>query len=106
MSRIFRCLEMQELHKDFYTPQFDIELDHGRIINQENIKEMSNLKIRVYNTDFVKSNLNWLNNEDGKIKSFAILGKGNVEIKNKLDLLHQELGSINEKKVFYMKKMI
>lgn len=98
LSRIFRCLELQELHKDFERPGFNILLQNGRVINQDNIKDQSNLKIRVYNTDFVKSNLSWFYNDEGTIQSFAVLGEQNVEIEKEILKLRNELGSIETKK--------
>lgn len=94
LSRIFRCIELRGLHEDFDAPKFNVKLKDGRVITQDNIEDQSDLKVRVYNTDFVKSNLSWFNDEGGDIKPFAVLGEHNVDIEKEIHIVQQELGSI------------
>ena len=56
-------------------------------------------QVRVYNTDYVRRNLGWLNNEEaGEIRSFTLLGSGNVEAQKAIDEIDGKLGSIEGKK--------
>ncbi len=57
----------------------------------------SNYKVRVYNSDFVKENLNWLHNDDGTIKPFTILGAKNVELDRQIKELELKLGNVDKK---------
>ena len=66
LSKVFRCLEKKTLHNDYDNPDFKITLDDNSEINCSSI-DSHNINICVYNTDFVKDNLNWLRNEDGTI---------------------------------------
>ncbi len=91
LSKVFRCLEKKSLHNDYDNPNFTITLDNNSEINCSSIENHS-LNICVYNTDFVKDNLNWLRNEDGTIEPFAILGGENNEIEEKINQLEDKLG--------------
>lgn len=83
LSRIFKCLEDKELHNDYENPQFTFFLDNEIRINQT-LTEIDNVNICVYNTDFIKKNLNWLHNSDGSIEPFTVLGENNNEVENKI----------------------
>ena len=81
LSRIFDSMGQGELHKD----------------SQSNMKDCP-YAIRVYNSDFVKRNLSWLNDEDGgEIKPFALIGSENVEAQRVIDQTKQELGDVEQK---------
>ena len=91
LSKVFRCLEKKTLHTDYDNPDFTITLDDGSEVTCSTI-ESNSLNICVYNTDFVKDNLNWLHNEDGTIEPFAILGGENNEIEEKINEIQSKLG--------------
>lgn len=91
LSRIFKCIENKALHTDYDNPQFTFTLDDSTII-QHNTLTTATLDMCVYNTDFVKENLNWLHNEDGSIKPFAILGGDNNAIEKDIKKITDKLG--------------
>lgn len=99
LSRMFRCIEKGEMHQHYHGSNFSILLNDGRSINQDNIGHfLDSIKIRVYNTDFVKDNLSWLHNPDGTINPFALLGSKNIEIDEKIKDIEKKLGNDDEKK--------
>ncbi len=53
-------------------------------------------KVRVFNEDFVRGNLSFINNPADSISSFAILGDDNNRIEKEIDLRELELGSFEE----------
>ncbi|MEN9920106.1 MAG: hypothetical protein RL662_2542 [Bacteroidota bacterium] len=89
LSRIFRCIENGELHKDYEDAKFTIYTNDG-IIDQTNIN--CSKQIRVYNSDFVKTNLSWLHDNKGEILPFTLLGGDNTIIEGKLKEIDIELG--------------
>lgn len=91
LSRLFRSIENKILHNDYDSPNFAFTLEDGSKVNQDNLID-NNIDICVYNTDFVKDNLNWLHNEDGTIKPFAILGEINIEVEKKIQEFNDKLG--------------
>jgi wobble nucleotide-excising tRNase len=98
LSRIFRSLEQKKLHSDFEDGKFTAELiDKGTVSNAQ-IAD-SDIKIRVYNSDFKNENLSFLFNKDGKIMPFAILGEKNVETEKKISIETDNL-SLNKTKLY------
>lgn len=91
LSRIFKCLENKNLHRDYENPNFSFTLENNSVINIDNIS-INSIDICVYNTDFVKENLNWLHNDNGTIEPFTILGETNIEIENNIDEIGTQLG--------------
>lgn len=96
LSRIFRCLEDNAIHKNYTDCSFMLAFSDGSESSHTNLN--SNFKIRVYNSDFVKANLSWLHNEDGTINPFTILGAKNVEIDKQIKDIEAVLGSIEVQK--------
>lgn len=94
LSRIIRSLETKTISEKYENPTFEIELYDNSKINQNNYTSNS-LKVRVFNQDFVKENLSFIIDPNGKINPFAILGE-NTNIQPQIDKLVDELGS-NEK---------
>lgn len=98
MSRIFRCVEKGEIHRHYPDAGFSILLSDQRSLSQNNLSLVpDDIKIRVYNTDFVKDNLSWLHHDDGKIKPFTLLGSINVELDNKIREIEKTLGKEDDK---------
>jgi len=95
LSRIFRSVENKKLHKDYAKAEFTITTDDG-IIDQTNLNYSK--QIRVYNSDFVKTNLSWLyNNDEGEIKPFTLLSMGNPEIEKSIENLEKNINDIDIK---------
>ncbi len=100
LSRVFKCVEDKNLHKNFANSVFTITLSDGKTITNSALD--CDFRIRVYNSDFVKENLSWLHNDDGTIRPFTILGAKNIEIDAKIKDIEKKLGSVDEKTgVFY-----
>ncbi len=100
LSRIFKCIEDFSLHKNYTDCVFSITLSDGTVLT--NLQMRSNYKVRVYNTDFVKENLNWLHNDDGTIRPFTILGSKNIDLDKQITQIELKLGNVDEKKgLFY-----
>ena len=91
LSRVFKCIEDKSLHTDYENPEFLFLLDNGTKI-QSNFISSCDLDVYVYNTDFVKKNLNWLHNEDGSIEPFTILGDNNNQIEIRIKEIIDKLG--------------
>ncbi|EAJ5680784.1 RloC protein [Campylobacter lari] len=78
LSRIARSFELKKHNEDFLDGEFKIKLEDGNFLTRNDVAN-SNLDIRVYNSDFVKENLNYLYDKKGDIKGFKSIG---VEQKN------------------------
>ena len=103
LSRIFDSISQGKLHDDYLDGEFDLTDDTGKMIHAGGgvITKDAGLdwQVRVYNTDYVRRNLGWLNNEEaGEIRSFTLLGSGNVEAQKAIDEIDEKLGSIEGKK--------
>lgn len=97
LSRILRCLELKKLHEDYQEGKFKlIDCDDNEIDNLK-VSEFTE-SVKVFNKDFVKDNLAILNNSEGGIETFAILGEGNKETEEKIRALQEEIGSIESEK--------
>lgn len=92
LSRIVRALETKSISEKYESPKFRFEFNNNNPITQNDYVS-NNLPIRVFNEDFVRENLSFPYNDDGNIKSFALLGKQNVEIQNEIDNITEELGN-------------
>ena len=103
LSRIFDSISQGKIHDDYLDGEFDLTDDTGKMIHAGGgvITKDAGLdwQVRVYNTDYVRRNLGWLNNEEaGEIRSFTLLGSGNVEAQKAIDEIDGKLGSIEGKK--------
>jgi wobble nucleotide-excising tRNase len=109
LSRLFRCIEKNEIHHNYSNADFSIELSAGNKLSQQDIGNVeNNIKIRVYNTDFIKDNLSFLHRDDGKIEPFTLLGSYNVELGEKIKDIDEALGKENDSNglLFSVKKTI
>lgn len=97
LSRIVRALETGSISDKYSNPEFNVVFDDGTSINQKQL-DKCNYDIRVFNEDFVRENLSFLmdTNNDGEIKSFAILGDDNAKIQSEIDSIKISLGSNEE----------
>jgi wobble nucleotide-excising tRNase len=95
LSRIIRSLETHQLPEKYENPQFELVLDDNATITQTSIAATT-LNIRVFNEDFVRTNLRFLIDPDSEIAPFAILGANNAEIERAIKDLETEIGSNTE----------
>lgn len=100
LSRIFRCFELNEIHKDYLDGSFEIEDADGKKINQNKLEQSP--AIRVFNSDFIKENLKWAE-EAEEIEPIFMLGKENIELqanlkenKDKLESKSNEIAQITQ----------
>lgn len=100
LSRVFDGMSLNQLHKDYLDADFTLHTEDPAVhtVNQTNMDQCP-YAVRVYNSDYVRRNLGWLNNEEaGEIRSFTLLGSGNVEAQKAIDEIDEKLGSIEGKK--------
>jgi wobble nucleotide-excising tRNase len=96
LSRIFRCIEEKELHENYLDGKFVITDANNDTITDSKLD--CSYKIRVYNTDFVRSNLSILHDDNGEIRPFTLLGSGNIAAEKRIKEIIQELGSVDDKR--------
>ncbi|WP_204361784.1 AAA family ATPase [Escherichia coli] len=98
LSRIFRALETGRIPHNYVDPNFTIRGDKGDV-TQVGLAGHG-YDVRVYNRDFVSDNLNFLVNQtDGEIKTFAIVGEKNKEIEDAITAIQTRLGSVESRRV-------
>ena len=96
LSRIFRALETGRIPPNYTNPVFTVYGDKGNV-TQADIGSHG-YDIRVYNRDFVGDNLSFLVNQaNGEIKTFAIVGEKNKEIDDAITAIQAKLGSVEQK---------
>ncbi|EJI5390722.1 AAA family ATPase, partial [Campylobacter jejuni] len=83
-------------NEDFLDGNFKIKLEDGNFLTQNDVIK-SNLDIRVYNSDFVKENLNYLYDKKGNIKGFKSIGEEQKNIKEIIEKREKILKTRNEK---------
>ncbi|EAH6674760.1 RloC protein [Campylobacter coli] len=96
LSRIARSFELKKHNEDFLDGNFKIKLEDGSFLTQNDVIN-SNLDIRVYNSDFVKENLNYLYDKKGNIKGFKSIGVEQKDIKESIEKREKILKTRNEK---------
>ncbi|EIK8374813.1 AAA family ATPase, partial [Campylobacter jejuni] len=94
--RIARSFELKKHNEDFLDGNFKIKLEDGNFLTQNDVIK-SNLDIRVYNSDFVKENLNYLYDKKGNIKGFKSIGEEQKNIKEIIEKREKILKTRNEK---------
>lgn len=94
LSRIFRAFELKGGLEKYDRGSFKIELSNGNIIDEQSIASFTN-PIRVFNEDFVKDNLLFINNPEEGVTPFAVLGE-NAQIESEIQRLKSQLGSAEE----------
>lgn len=79
LSRIFRCFELNEIHKDYLDGSFEIEDADGKKIDQKKLEQSP--AIRVFNSDFIKENFKW---DEEEIEPIFMLGEENIQLQANL----------------------
>lgn len=97
LSRIFRSLETGQLPENYDDPQYELIDENGNKIDQNNLADFSS-PVRVFNEDFIKSNLKFLIDPTGEIAPFAIMGNTNGTLVDEIKELTKEIGSSEEPK--------
>lgn len=96
LSRIFRALEMGRIPLNYVDPNFTVRGDKGDVTQAGLVGH--GYDVRVYNRDFVSDNLSFLVNQtNGEIKTFAIVGEKNKEIEDAINAIQTKLGSVESK---------
>ncbi|MHA6897964.1 AAA family ATPase [Ralstonia pseudosolanacearum] len=96
LSRIFRALETGRIPLNYVGSTFTVHGDKGDV-TQTGIAGHG-YDVRVYNRDFVSENLSFLVNQtNGEIKTFAIVGEKNKEIEDAIAAIQATLGSVESK---------
>lgn len=97
LSRILNSIFEKNLPLNYENGIFTVAFSDGSVITQNNLSTVNlNYNLRVYNSDFVKTNLSWLHKDDGTISPFTILGSKNIEIDAKIKDIDVLLGKLEE----------
>jgi wobble nucleotide-excising tRNase len=97
LSRVFRSLEKGEIPLHFEGASFEVRGDQGALNHQQLLGHAYD--IRVYNKDFVTENLSFLTDQrGGSIQTFAIVGRENNALAERIESLLTSLGSVEEKR--------
>ncbi len=103
LSRIFESINKGILPEKYRNGIFTLTDNEGVEVSNSDLS--TNYKIRVYNSDFIKDNLSWLiDDENGEIKPFTLLGSGNVTAQKRIDKIEVILGSVEKETGLYYKK--
>lgn len=94
LSRIFRAFEVRVGLEKYEGGTFKLEMNDKSIIDENTLENLS-YSVRVFNEDFVRENLLFINVPEQGVAPFAVLG-GNVEIEQEIQELKEKLGSPDE----------
>lgn len=94
LSRIFRTFEMRVGLEKYEGGTFKFEMNDKSIIDENTLENLS-YSVRVFNEDFVRENLLFINVPEQGVAPFAVLGE-NVEIEQEIQELKEKLGSPDE----------
>lgn len=90
LSKIARSFELKKHNEDFLEGKFKIKLENDKFLTQDDVVN-SNLDIRVYNSDFVKENLNYLYDKKGNIKGFKSIEVEQKNIREEIEKIEKNL---------------
>ncbi|GAA6168310.1 AAA family ATPase [Sessilibacter corallicola] len=96
LSRIISCIETKKYPDNYNNPSFSITTESG-VISTNNVFSV-NENVRVYNKDFIKRNLSFLeDHHNGQIETFAIIGSDNQKLEEQIKVQERNLGNIEER---------
>lgn len=95
LSRVFRAMETGVISDKYENPECCVCVTENDDVIQTNFTS-HNKVIRVFNDDFIKYNLKFINNSDEDVQPFAILGGDNNVIEEQIKVLKEKLGSNEE----------
>ena len=91
LSRIFRCIELEQMHHDFPNCIFELSYNNSKI-SKSNLNNHP-FHFRVFNTDYIKENLKW---EEQEANPIFILGKKDIELQEKLKNIYDDIETIKD----------
>lgn len=95
LSRIFRAIETDDKLEKYKQGSFNLKLYDGTDFNATDLIKFP-YKVRVFNEDFTKDKLLFINNPESGVAPFAVLGN-NANIEREIQKIKNELGSNIEK---------
>jgi wobble nucleotide-excising tRNase len=100
LSRIFRCIELKQKHKDFENGEFELETDREETITDKALETF--YQVRVFNTDYIKENISWDSQEANPL---FLIGKEEIQLHNKLKKLEEEKEKLETDKKIKQKEV-
>lgn len=97
LSRVLRAMETGVISDKYENPECCISVIDNDDVTQGDFSSHNKI-IRVFNEDFIKHNLKFINNPDENIQPFAILGGDNNVIEEDIKVLKAKLGDNEEDK--------
>lgn len=94
ISRIFRAFEVRAGLEKYEGGTFKFEMNDKSTVDENTLENLS-YPVRVFNEDFVRENLLFINAPERGVAPFAVLG-GNVEIEQDIQEIKGKLGSFDE----------
>lgn len=94
ISRIFRAFEVRAGLEKYEGGTFKFEMNDKSTVDENTLENLS-YPVRVFNEDFVRENLLFINAPEQGVAPFAVLG-GNVEIEQEIQKIKGKLGSSEE----------
>ena len=92
ISRLFQCLEKDEIHQDYPTCEFEIVDYEGNKYTETNLG-VTGKHVRVFNTDFIRKNLKW----DGEtFEPILLLGEESIEAEQEIEKKQKRLRNSKE----------
>ncbi|MBD8008046.1 AAA family ATPase [Acinetobacter pecorum] len=89
LSRLIQCIEAKQKNPFYQNAECDFYFQDTQF-SLDNLAQSSK-KIKVYNVDFVKKNLDWQNDINGNIKPFSVVGEVNIDIEQQLTFFEKYL---------------
>ena len=102
LSRIFRSIEKKEPHPDYSSGKFKLICDDDSEI-KENAISNNSLKIRVFNSDYIKENLRWDQAVSG-IPPILMVGEDSIKLQEKIEQLKKDNDIIQKKLTIEVEK--
>ncbi|WP_406657482.1 AAA family ATPase [Methanolobus sp. ZRKC2] len=94
LSRLFRCIELNNLHLDFSDAQFELTDINTNRIKHDSL-DNSSYQFRIFNTDFVNDNLYW---DDQEANPIFILGEEDIELQKQIEELDTKIDNLQNEK--------
>lgn len=94
LSRLFRVIELRKHHQDFGSVEFILKEDNGNKITEDSMT-LSQCQIRVFNTDFIRDNLCW---DEQEANPIFVLGEKDIKLEVQLKKLSDEIQQLSGSK--------
>ncbi|MGG5486015.1 AAA family ATPase [Gaetbulibacter sp. PBL-D1] len=95
LSRVLRAMETGEISDKYENPECCICIAENDDVLETDFTSHEKV-IRVFNDDFIKHNLKFINNSNEDVQPFAILGEDNNVIEEEIRVLKEKLGNDEE----------